>query len=108
MSDHGRFRGSTGAALTPTPVIAAVLLSLLCLLVLLLAWPSPSGATFPGKDGRILVSSNSDGSYDIYSMKPDGTGARQLTNNGYYNDDATLSPNGKKIAYKESFGGGLA
>jgi Tol biopolymer transport system component len=65
-----------------------------------LVWSSRAPAAFPGKDGRILLSSDRDGNFEIWSMKPDGSGARQLTNNGYYNDDAKLSPDATKIAYR--------
>jgi TolB protein len=108
VSGHGRSSGSASFALVPLPAIAiaAALLASLCLVIL--ASPSRTHAAFPGKDGRILVSSDRDGNYEIWSMRPDGTGARSLTNNGDYNDDATLSPNGTKIAYRDSSGAGEA
>src|SRR5215217_3640419 len=43
---------------------------------------------------------NPTGDYEVFKMNPDGTGVRQLTFNQVDEEYPTLSPNGKKIAYK--------
>ena len=69
----------------------------------------PAPAAFAGKDGRILFQSDRDGrSYEIYSMKPDGTRVHQLTDNDLYDDGATLSPDTKRIVYQQALGPGEA
>jgi TolB protein len=42
---------------------------------------------------------NPTGDLEIFSMKPDGTGLKQLTRNAVDDSEPALSPNGKKIAY---------
>ena len=66
-------------------------------LVMLLA-PASASATFPGKNGRIAFTANS----DVYSVNPDGTGLTQLTPNDGRFAAASLprwSPDGQRIAY---------
>lgn len=41
---------------------------------------SPAGATFPGENGLIVFMSDRTGLPDIFTMRPDGTGVRNLTN----------------------------
>ena len=43
---------------------------------------------------------NPTGDYEIFKMNPDGTGVRQLTFNTTDDQEPTLSPDGKKIAYE--------
>ncbi len=50
-------------------------------------------------DSRIVFRSDRDGDFDIYSMKPDGSDLRRLTNNIAYDDFPVWSPDGKKIAF---------
>ncbi len=89
----------------PAPAVVRVSLGLLCLAIALFASGMEAGAAFPGKNGRILFASDRDGrSNEIYSMKPSGRGVRQLTDNDFYNEDATPSPNAKKIAYRQFVG----
>ncbi|MGH3087872.1 MAG: hypothetical protein ACRDSJ_11220, partial [Rubrobacteraceae bacterium] len=67
--------------------------------VCLLAVVEPVDAAFPGKNGRIVFESNRDGNSEIYSMNPDGSDQRRLTNNPAADNTPTFSPNGKKIAF---------
>lgn len=45
--------------------------------------------------------------YDIFSVKTDGTGMKQLTNSPGYDAEATLSPNGKTIIFTSTRDGDL-
>jgi Tol biopolymer transport system component len=59
-------------------------------------------------DAKILFASNRPngqgvinptGDLEIFAMKPDGTGRKQLTRNAVDDSQPALSPNGTKIAY---------
>lgn len=70
-----------------------------CLLLLVgagLILPTPAHATFPGKNGRIAFILGP----DVYSMNPDGSGVRQLTNLGERGAFwQSWSPDGKQIVF---------
>ncbi|MGB1377617.1 MAG: TolB family protein, partial [Miltoncostaeaceae bacterium] len=56
-------------------------------------------SAFSGADGRIAFSSNRTGNYEIYSMNPDGSDVRQLTNSPRDDAQVAWSPDGTKIAF---------
>ncbi len=58
----------------------------------------PVLATFPGFNGRIAFHSNRDGSWQIYSMNPDGTDVTQLAF-GKKDGEPSWSPDGSKIVF---------
>lgn len=61
------------------------------------AW-SPDGR-------RIAFVSTADGNPDIYTMRPDGTGVRQLTKNDFVFDEApNWSPDGTHIVFTSDRG----
>jgi len=66
--------------------------------------PSAS-ATTPGVNGRIVFSANATGTYQLYTVRPDGTGLRQITHAALFAGSPDWSPNGRRIAF--SFGIGF-
>jgi TolB protein len=57
-------------------------------------------ATFPGPNGRIVFASSRDGNSEIYSMNPDGSGLKRLTNHLADDYDPAISPDGMRIAFR--------
>jgi len=47
------------------------------------------------------------GNFEIYSSKLDGTDLQQLTHNGTYNAEATLSPDGSRLIFTSTMDGDL-
>jgi len=64
-----------------------------------LALPEEAKASFPGENGRIAFSSDRDGDFDIYTVRPDGLDLRQLTDSPGSDLDPEWSPDGSKIAF---------
>jgi Tol biopolymer transport system component len=65
-----------------------------------LAANSPANATYPGRtNGRLAFGMLVGGNVDIYSVRPDGTGLRQLTTGPSFDACPAFSPDGKRIAY---------
>jgi TolB protein len=52
------------------------------------------------------VSEESNGKYDIYTINPDGTGLKQLTENNRNNEDPCWSPDGRFIVFSSDRSGG--
>ena len=68
--------------------------------VAMLAVKGPAQAAFPGQNGRIAyVSQLESGFHQIYTMNPDGTERKQLTDNLAYDTSPAYSPDGKRIAF---------
>jgi Tol biopolymer transport system component len=68
----------------------------------------PAHATFPGQNGKIVFIANPTGTWQIYTINPDGTGMTQLTNLPATINEGwapTFSPDGKKIAFAHDFSG---
>lgn len=60
-------------------------------------------------DGQwIIFTGDRNGQADLYRVHPDGTGLEQLTNDPAFDDQATLSPDGKTLAFVSSRQGGTA
>jgi TolB protein len=64
---------------------------------------------FWSADGQwILFTSERNGSADLYRVKPDGTSLERLTDNLAYDDQASLSPDGKHAVFVTTRAGGTA
>ena len=84
---------------------AAGVLVAVGMLVLIVALVDPAGAAFPGKNGKIVFTTNRDGNYEIYTMNSDRNGppstwnVQRLTTNPAEDTDPTFNPEGTKIAF---------
>ena len=54
----------------------------------------------------VIFTSERAGSADVYRMRSDGSGVERLTDHASYDDQATLSPDGKTLAFVSSRGTG--
>src|ERR687898_4609 len=79
-------------------VAAAGLLADAGLLVVLYA--QPAEANYPGKPGKIAFSQDDGNDFEIYTIKADGGGKKQLTDNSSDDRSPAYSPSGKKIAFQ--------
>ena len=62
---------------------------------------APAGATVPGENGKIVFTGEPiNGNYDISSVNPDGTGRTALTSKAVDEVSPTVSPDGKRVAYR--------
>jgi TolB protein len=75
-------------------------------LLILLATAMPGWGVFPGQNGKIVFSANTNGSWQLYTINPDGTGMQQITNlppTGGTNQDGlaqpAFSPDGRRILF---------
>jgi Tol biopolymer transport system component len=70
---------------------------------------SPASATYPGKNGRIAFSSMRSGSWQLWTMRPDGGGLKRLTSlpdRDWSGFEPDWSPDGTRIlfAYPDAHG----
>lgn len=90
---------------TTAMVAGAALLA--CLAAALLAAPRGAEAAFPGENGRLAFAKDADtggSNYQIYSVQPDGSGEKRLTNTPApaYNTEPSYSADGAKIAWNRN------
>jgi TolB protein len=69
-------------------------------LVLLLALPITTLATYPGSaDGLLAIGSNVGGNFDIYTVLPNGQGIHRLTEDPLFDACPAWSADGKRLAW---------
>lgn len=72
-------------------------------IALAVATAVPAQASYPGRNGRIAFADNVGQAAptirEIYTVRPDGTGRRQLTHDGLFTACPAYSPDGRWIAY---------
>ena len=83
------------AAMTAAALAAGLLLAVV--------GAKPASAAFPGQNGKIVFSSNSDivqqHNSNIYTVNPDGTDLSRLTNGTADDRFPSFSPDAQKIAF---------
>jgi TolB protein len=85
---------------------ASVLLLLLGASLLTTASP-PAEAAFPGRNGRIFFERRPTELADreLFSMRPDGSGKRRLTNNDLEEQDLAVSADGRRLVFERELNG---
>src|SRR4051812_48183588 len=80
-------------------------LGLIGLIAVLLIAAAPAQATFPGANGKLVISNidhhpavPSDGSRTLFTVNPDGTGLTVIE--GFFAADGHWSPDGTKLAFR--------
>ena len=73
-------------------------------LVTLLLSPSPAGASFPGRNGDVVVSLDEGSDEELIRVSPTGLVKRTLTNNDVDDGYASWSSDGKKIVFVRGAG----
>jgi Tol biopolymer transport system component len=92
---RGMARGRT--PYLPALLVAAVLVACAAAIATLLAVSKEAEATFPGKNGRIAYQD----SFVIYTINPDGSAKRRVTDTHSGGDPIGYSPDGKRITYTD-------
>jgi Tol biopolymer transport system component len=95
--ERGRVKRMTGRTLCMSALLVAAVLAVACSVALLVAVSKEAEATFPGKNGRIVYQD----SFVIYTINPDRSAKRRVTDTlsgGYPNG---YSPDGKRITYTD-------
>ena len=80
-------------------LLAVAAAGLLVAVGLVVLYAQPAEANYPGKPGKIAYTGYDGNDPEIYTIKTDGGGKLQLTDNGKANDQPAYSPGGKRIAY---------
>jgi dipeptidyl aminopeptidase/acylaminoacyl peptidase len=79
-------------------LVTATAMLAICLLALVGTTNTADAEDSLRHNGKIAFSSNRHGDYEIYTVNPDGSGPRQLTNNIYTAYQPVWSPDGTKLA----------
>src|SRR5215217_5111572 len=99
--EQGREKHMTRRTLyVPALIVAAVLVACAAAVATLLAVSKEAEATFPGKNGRIAYQD----SFVIYTINPDGSAKRRVTDTLSGGDPIGYSPAGKRITYTDHEG----
>lgn len=90
---------SRRVSLLARATLVVLLASTAALATTVLLVPEEAEAAFPGKNGRIAFVSRQDGDAEIYTIRPDGSGLRQITHNRADDEGPKWSPDGTKLAF---------
>ncbi len=82
-------------------LIAAVALASAALAV------QPAQGAFPGANGRIVFERPVGDQVDLFTIQPDGTDERRLSASRRIEEEATWSPDGRRLAFARSAPGGF-
>lgn len=74
-------------------------IAILTALALMLAIPSVAGATMPGRNGSIVFTAGTDAGAQLFTVRPNGTGLRQITHVNGDAVNADWSPDGRRIVF---------
>ena len=109
ITEATTLRSGTEGKARSVVLVSLALGAVLAALVAMMAAPAREAeATFPGTNGKIVFISqrttgtgvdNPTGDSEIFTIGPDGTGLKQLTNNTKDDREPNFSPDGQKIAY---------
>ena len=92
MSDSRIFIATAAVAMTALVAITVVVLTVAT---------EPAGAAFRGANGKIFFESTRTGSYQIFSMNPNGSLQTNITRDRSLSEaDPAVSPSGRRIAYE--------
>jgi Tol biopolymer transport system component len=84
---------------TTSPIIRLLVVSSIAVSVV--ALPTAAQATSPGANGRIVFASRAvGGTYDVFTMNPNGSGLVNVTNHLANDRDPAISPDGTKIMFR--------
>ena len=67
----------------------------------------PARGAFPGANGRIVFERPAGDQVDLFTIQPDGTDERRLTASTRIEEEATWSPDGRRLAFARSAPGGF-
>jgi Tol biopolymer transport system component len=89
--------------------VRAVVLAFVAPVVIIVgvAGTKPAEAAFPGKNGRLAFTSDRDGDFEVFTMRPDGSDVKQLTKNKAVDAPMDWSPDGKKLVFVSDRDGDL-
>jgi Tol biopolymer transport system component len=74
-------------------------IAILIALMAVLAVPSVVSATMPGRNGLIVFTAGTDAGAQLFTVRPNGTGLRQITHVEGDAVNADWSPNGRRIVF---------
>ena len=63
---------------------------------------APAGAAFPGTNGKLVFQRPAGDHLDLFTIQPDGSGERSIRSTRRIEEDASWSPDGRRIAFSLS------
>ena len=81
-------------------LIVLVTVSTMSLLGLVTLGGAAANATTPGKNGLIVFSADTGAGFQLYTIKPNGSSLRQLTDSDITITEVVWSPDGTRMAFR--------